>query len=205
MRSMTSTHLTALVLNVWTESCPLRRALEGAECTIEHISMRPGQTLHRIKYSENCEIPLILKRNHIRIRKAKRGEIWAESKSCNACSFVSKFPFLKVTGTDVLDKNELQIRATVPSLRDLKNLKFRLKRSSLKYEFVTETASVQRDLTKREKDALYIALQNNYFECENRTSLTSLARIVGISASSLSDLIRRGTKRAVMRYLDAGH
>lgn len=58
-------------------------------------------------------------------------------------------------------------------------------------------------LTQRQHDALAQALASGYFDVPRRIRLTDLAQDMGMSQSSLSELLRRAQRRLVEGYIDS--
>lgn len=199
---MTSKSLMQAVVKIEREDCPVTKALAGGDCYVEHLGLRTDQhTLHSIGPKNGVDVATTVLSKSIKSRTMRNGEVWIESKSCSACSFLSGLSFVEITGCVVDGEKTLQVTMVVPSLSDLRLLKRKLADSGLDYAVVDTASFEHKKMTSRERDALELALTNRYFECQDRTSLTELAHIVGISPSSLSELIRRGTKKAVMFYL----
>ncbi len=60
--------------------------------------------------------------------------------------------------------------------------------------------SSREELTKRQEDILKIALEKGYFDYPKRTSIRELARVFGISISTLSEILRSGQKKVMASY-----
>lgn len=57
-------------------------------------------------------------------------------------------------------------------------------------------------LTEREKEVVKVAYGHGYFEPERGISMTEVAHIMNVSTPSLSDVLRRGTKKMIKNYVD---
>lgn len=199
---MTSKCLMEVVLEIERDDCLVVDALSGHDCSIERLSVRIDKTLHAIQPKNGCDVGELLTTQCIKTRTTKKGAVWAESSSCSACSFFSRMSFVDIIGSATVGRKRLQARLIVPSRSDLRLLRYHLKNSGLDYEIISEKPFVHKEMTDKEKNILDIALRRNYFDCENRMSLTDLAESLGVSPSSLSELIRRATKKAVVFYLE---
>ena len=60
--------------------------------------------------------------------------------------------------------------------------------------------SSKEELTKRQEDILKIALEKGYFDYPKRTSIRELAKLFGISNSTLSEILRSGQKKVMASY-----
>ena len=202
MRAMTSKNLAEVVIEVSRDDCQVINSLSDAGCDVDRLSVRQDRTLHSIKPKDGCNLAQLFSSKYVKLRTTSKGEIWAESCSCKACAFFSKLPFVEIIGSATIGKKIIQVRAVVPSKSDLRMLRSSLRNSGLEYRFLNEKPFVHREMTPKERNLIEMALKKNFFDCENRTSLTELANLVGVSPSSLSESIRRGTKKAVVFYLE---
>lgn len=200
---MTSKSPIQVVVGIERDDCPVAQSMAGADCYAEHLAFRTdNHTLHSVKPKNGSDIMPVILSNDIKMRTIKNGEIWVETKSCSACSFLSELSLVDITGCVVTGEKTLQVTIIVPSLSDLRLLKRRLENSGLNYSIIKTAPFTHKGMTPREREALELALEKNYFDCRDRTSLTELAQIIGISPSSLSELLRRGIRKAVGFYLE---
>ncbi len=63
-----------------------------------------------------------------------------------------------------------------------------------------EFAADRSEVTYREEEILKIALEKGYFDYPKKIRLEELAKLVGIAPSTLSEILRRGTKKVLERY-----
>ncbi|BBD72688.1 bacterio-opsin activator [Sulfodiicoccus acidiphilus] len=68
---------------------------------------------------------------------------------------------------------------------------------------VLRVSKVSREepLTVRQEQALVAALETGYFDYPRRVSLSELANRLGVSASTLDEVLRRAEKNVISRYL----
>lgn len=203
MSEMTSKSLIQAVVRIKRDDCQVTNALSGEDCYVEHLALCiDHHTLHSVKPKNGCGVAPTLLSKGVKSRTIKNGEVWVESESCYACTFLSELSFVEISGCIVKGENMLQVTLIVPSLSDLRLLKRRLANSGLEYDILSTVSLAHKSMTLKERRVLELALTKHYFDCEDRTSLTELAQIIGVSPSSLSELIRRGTKKAVTFYLE---
>lgn len=203
MPTMTTKSLVQAVVRIERDDCQVVNALAGADYYLEHLALcTDNHTLHSVKPKNGCEVVPTFLSNSIKSRTTKNGEVWIKSKSCGACSFLSDLSFVEIAGCIVDQDRFLQVTLIVPSLSDLRLLKRKLANSGMEHAILDTVPFSHKEMTVKERKVLELALIRNYFDCENRTSLTDLAHLMGVSPSSLSELIRRGTKKAVTFYLE---
>jgi predicted DNA binding protein len=58
-------------------------------------------------------------------------------------------------------------------------------------------------LTARQEEIMMMAFEQGYFETPFRAKLKDLARAIGVSQTTLSEILRKGQKRIVVDYLKA--
>jgi hypothetical protein len=191
-----------MVLDIQRNDCQILKAVRGQECSIEQLSVHSDRTLVSIKSKDCHEIVRDMSYNGMKVRTARRGEIWVDGPSCTFCSFIAKFPFVKVMRVIPLVENRIQVHLVIPSRGDVRFFKSRMKRSGIDYTILSERPFQPKDMTDKEREVVFTALQRHFFDCENRTSLTTIAKDIGVSPSSLSETIRRGTKKAVVYYME---
>lgn len=137
----------------------------------------------------------------MKCRSAGNGSVWVQSPSCEPCSFFSS-PFFQVLGSRSIRNSRVQYRILLPSAMELKTLEKRMKEAGLEYDIVGIVPYMHQELTDRQREILKIALDEGYFDEKFRISLTELAEIIGMSPSSLSEILRRSFKKTVDFYFD---
>lgn len=64
---------------------------------------------------------------------------------------------------------------------------------------ITEIGN-EKTITKRQEIIIRLALESGYYECPKRTTLKDLAKIIGISHSTLGEILQRGEKAIIGGY-----
>ena len=189
------------VIEVDTKDCELSQALSGFDCVIDRISL--GANIARHKVLRNDGERVVLRKLAGRKLKVHRaaGSLWVDTPNCAACSFFSS-PFYIVLSAMAVGNDRMRCRLLLNSIRDLRALEVRMATASIHYNIQAIAPYARRELTERQRDILKIALDKGYFEQDSRTSLTKLAGMIGISPSSLSEILRRGLKKSVNFYFD---
>ncbi len=191
-----------VVIEVSRKDCVLNDILTGYNCLIERLAMGPKITLHKVLFNgDEREIMRKVAAIHVNSRKAGPGALWVESSSCTPCAFFAS-PFSNVLGSRALCDNRIQYRVLLPSIKDLRALEIRMKKAEIDYMIIGILPYLHQELTERQREILKMALENGYFADDSRTSLSDLADIIGISPSSLSEILRRSLKKSVNFYFD---
>lgn len=59
-------------------------------------------------------------------------------------------------------------------------------------------------LTKRQEEVVRIAFELGYYEHPRKMTLRDLAKVFGISPSTLSEIMQRGERKIIRQYLERG-
>lgn len=190
------------IIEVIRGDCVVDEAMAEDQCSIERLAMGPKRTLHKVAFNGNEEkVRGNLTSHGLKYRNAGTGALWVEASSCTPCVFFSS-SFSGVLGSRTLRHRKIQYRILLPSARELRSLESSMKAVGIEYELLAVIPYVHQELTERQREILSIALEHGYFDDESRTSLTQLAEIIGLSPSSLSEIMRRSLKKSVNFYFD---
>ncbi|MEM3710974.1 MAG: helix-turn-helix domain-containing protein [Thermoprotei archaeon] len=121
-------------------------------------------------------------------------------KECPVCSlFAVADGFL--IGADVLDKERMRWEVFVKDEDSLRLLSGELQRRGIEHQLVEKVHLKKTELTARQDQILRIALELGYFDFPKRIRLETLAQRLGVTAGTLSEVLRRGVKKALREYL----
>ena len=190
------------IIDLKRDDCPVTNTFAHNNCTVDRLSIRPDRTLHRVISSSDCDICSDSHQYDFKIKRINDRTAWVESCSCAVCTFFSDLSFLEVLGTMSPKRNILRFKIMTPSKSDFRALKMRLKEAGIEFDVVSVKPQPHLDLTNKEEATLKTALKLGYFENSHRISLTDLSHVVGVSPSSMSEMIRRGMKKVVNYYFD---
>ncbi len=171
--------------------------LKGAD--VSRLVVGSEKSLHRIKSDGLLDIITDLRRVSESVRKVARDVLWVEGKSCSACSFLAKSN-MPVVASRTVDEKHVAFRILVQSRKSLEFFITQMTKAGLKPK-VTDIRSGQGlSLTDREKEVLLFAFNHGYFESNRQSSLTDIAKMLDVSTSSLSDMMRRSMRKIVEDY-----
>ncbi|MEM3004354.1 MAG: helix-turn-helix domain-containing protein, partial [Candidatus Bathyarchaeia archaeon] len=96
-----------------------------------------------------------------------------------------------------LTESTIMYSFIAPSFTAYRRIILELERSSVKVKVlqVGKFESRTKVLTEKQQRILWIALQTGYFDYPRRVDSKVLSRRLGISPSTLTEIIRRGTRR----------
>lgn len=172
---------------------------------VKRLKIGPEVTLHKITSTIERETMISRLRELrgviVKVTREGKKSIWAQSLSCTACKFMSNSD-VSLLSSKTVDKGHVIYRILVSSKRRLDTLLKEMEQSDLEPRLMKYEESSKLMLTDREREVLLIALKKGYFEPDRQTSMKELAEILGVSTSSLRDVLRRGLKKIVRQYFN---
>ena len=89
---------------------------------------------------------------------------------------------------------------------ELKKLIENLEKSEFNYELIWKSKFFEEDneISQREREILLLALKFGYFETPKRIKLEEIAKSLGISKSTASELLRRALKKVIKKFVLEG-
>lgn len=205
--------MSSSLLDVWIRvirrDCDVANAISAVDlnrANVKILRVSPGRTMSshmlRIINGDPEELRAILIRKGVRVvRILNNNTLWVRSRSCSACSLLSREDCVVVEGIPTTS-TEMSYRLLVPGLRALKDIIRSLADAGLKPVVLRRAEHIEPgELTPRQLEVLLFAYKKGYFDTPRKISLTEMAGIMGIRATSLRDIIRRALKKVVRKYL----
>jgi len=97
--------------------------------------------------------------------------------------------------------HRLEIHLVIREERDLKTIMDSFRDSQWKVELISKTHVTARNLvTEREEDLIKIAFDHGYYDFPKKVNLRQLAETVGISHSTLNEILHRGERKILREY-----
>ena len=191
------------LLDVKRSDCLVVNAFADQCNTIEHLSLGEDRTIHRVTLLKGREDTFSrLHVEEVRLKRINDGTTWVEANSCAACAFFSRLPFANIVGISISGRKSVQFRILAPSRSDFSLMKSRMRDEQIEFNVLSVTTGGRKELTCRQRAIMQTAIQLRYFENRNRISLTDLAEVIGVSPSTLSEIIRRSVKKTISYYFD---
>jgi predicted DNA binding protein len=99
------------------------------------------------------------------------------------------------------DRDFLNWTVLASSNEQIKELIARMKGNGMDAKLQSiKDISTKEELTRRQEDILKISLEKGYFDYPKRTSIRKLAKLFGISISTLSEILRTAQKKVMASY-----
>jgi len=138
----------------------------------------------------------------LEVIRSKNGHVYgsAASSRCTVCKEVAKSRcFLTSVSVSSKDRAQWTIFGSDESCRDLMDA---LERRGIEVEVRLKKELEDNDLlTTRQEQILSIAFARGYFDFPKKKGLQGLATEMGIRASTLDEILRRGQKKVLGEYL----
>lgn len=169
---------------------------------VEPLRMGEEQTLHRIDSCSNPQtiLPKLQRIGKNVMRVGKNG-FWMEAHSCSACRFFANYNLVVLSSKNI-DSRRILYRIMIQNQTKLKILERDLEEAGLKPSILETEYENHSILTEREKEVVHMAYRHGYFDPERGISMTEVAQMMKVSTPSLSDVLRRGTKKMVKSYVE---
>jgi len=130
-----------------------------------------------------------------------KSSVWLESEGCEVCNTILSHDAFLVNGKSIQD-NIITYSFMVPTFEayqgivgDLKNTGHDVK--ILKVGKFEQQIGV---LTENQEKIFWLALKSGFFNYPRQIGMAELAAKLGISPATLSEIIRRGTRRLLEHY-----
>lgn len=173
---------------------------------IDVRSTSGGLTRHLVELPPD-QINKVTKSNTVRMggscKIGGRTCLWFESNGCEVCNAMLAHGSFLVSGRSV-GGDVFVYSFVAPNFDAYRGILSALKDSGLDFKIlrVKEFRSTGKALTERQEMVLWLALRAGFFEYPRRVDTTELSRMLGISSSTLSEIIRRGLRRLLEHYFE---
>lgn len=192
------------LLEISRGNCPVTNLASsiGGVSKVEQLRIGEEKTLHRIETTQDAQevLPKLQKISHNVMRVGKNG-FWIEIPSCSTCSILSSSNVVILSSRN-LDSKRILYRIMIQNESRLNVLEKNLESAGLRPRILETEYENHSLLTDREKEVVKVAYGHGYFEPEREISMTEVAHIMNVSTPSLSDVLRRGTKKMIKTYVD---
>ena len=155
---------------------------------IERLAKVPGHTNVRMRNS---------------VRLGEEAVVWFETDGCDVCNtIVSKGAFLLTAWN--IEGDRMVYTFITPNMETLRNITSTLKALNFELRILGVGKYKRRGvLTEKQEMALWLALEAGFFDYPKRINTSELSRKLGISPSTLSEIIRRGIRRLLEYYFES--
>jgi predicted DNA binding protein len=163
-------------------------------------SSSTGSVRHLMDLGEEQaeKIPLELAaKGHVEGKSA----IWLESSGCEVCNTILSNDAFLVSGKS-MQNNIISYSFMVPTLEAYRGIISALEKTGHKVTIVKVGKFEHKIdvLTENQERIFWLALKSGFFDYPRKVDMAELAAKLGISSATLSEILRRGTRRLLEHY-----
>lgn len=130
-----------------------------------------------------------------------KSAVWLESEGCEVCNTILAHDAFLVSGKSMQD-NIITYSFMVPTHEAFRGIINDLEKSGHKVS-VRKVGKFEAQidvLTENQERIFWLALKSGFFDYPRQVGMAELAAKLGISAATLSEIMRRGTRRLLEHY-----
>jgi predicted DNA binding protein len=130
-----------------------------------------------------------------------KSSVWLESEGCEVCNTILAHDAFLVSGKSMED-SIITYSFMVPTFEAYKGIIGDLEKASYKVN-VRKVGKFEQQigvLTENQERIFWLALKSGFFDYPRQVGMAELAAKLGISSATLSEIMRRGTRRLLEHY-----
>lgn len=130
-----------------------------------------------------------------------KSSVWMESEGCEVCNTILSHDAFLVSGKS-MQNNIITYSFMVPTFEAYQGIIGNLEKSGHKVN-VRKIGKFEQQigiLTENQERIFWLALKSGFFEYPRQIGMAELAGKLGISTATLSEIMRRGTRRLLEHY-----
>jgi len=130
-----------------------------------------------------------------------KSAVWMESEGCEVCNTILSYDAFLVSGKS-LEDNRILYSFMVPTFEAYQAILAELKKTDHKVN-VCKIGKFEHQigiLTENQERIFWLALKSGFFDYPRQIDMSELSKKLGISTATLSEIIRRGTRRLLEHY-----
>ena len=130
-----------------------------------------------------------------------KSSVWLESQGCEVCNTILAHDAFLVSGKSMQD-DIITYSFMVPTFEAYRGILTDLEKAGHKTKILKVGKFEQQIdvLTENQERIFWLALKSGFFDYPRQIGMTELASKLGISAATLSETMRRGTRRLLEHY-----
>jgi len=130
-----------------------------------------------------------------------KSAVWMESEGCEVCNTILSHDAFLVSGKNLTD-NMILYSFIVPTFEAYQAILAELAKTNHKV-YVRKIGKFEQQigiLTENQERIFWLSLKSGFFDYPRQIDLTNLSKKLGISPATLSEIMRRGTRRLLEHY-----
>jgi predicted DNA binding protein len=193
-----------VVLEIENKQCHMVKKL--ATLGLNHLkvvdvrSSNKGSVKHLMDLGEDQakKVP-----KHLLSHKCVEGKsaVWMESEGCEVCNTILSHDAFLVSGKS-LENSLILYNFIVPTFEAYQSILAELEKSGHRVN-VRKIGKFEQQidiLTENQERIFWLALKSGFFDYPRQINMTEFSKKLGISTATLSEIMRRGTRRLLEHY-----
>jgi predicted DNA binding protein len=130
-----------------------------------------------------------------------KSAVWMESEGCEVCNTILAHDAFLVSGKS-LEDNMILYSFMLPTFEAYQAILAELKKTGHKIN-VRKIGKFEQQigiLTEKQERIFWLALKSGFFDYPRQVDMTELSKKIGITPATLSEIMRRGTRRLLEHY-----
>ena len=168
-------------------------------------SSSSGSVKHLIELDREQlkKIPKEFKIVASRGKAESKPSIWFESEGCEVCSCILSRDAFLISGKS-MEENTIKYSFIVPTFEAYKSIVSALENSGHKVNVLKMGSFEPKTgvLTEKQERIFWLALKGGFFDYPRKIGTQELSDKLGIRPSTLSEMLRRGTRRLLEHYFE---
>jgi predicted DNA binding protein len=208
------------MVDVWRKPYHVVIEVENRQCRmlkkftalgIQHLKVTDirssisGSVKHLIElHSEQVKkVPEDFKMIAPRGKKESKPSMWFESEGCEVCNTILSLDAFLISGKS-MEKNTINYSFIVPTFEAYKGIVSALEKSGHKVNVLKMGSFEPKSgvLTEKQEKIFWLALKSGFFDYPRKIGTQELSAKLGISPATLSEILRRGTRRMLEHYFE---
>ena len=201
-----------VVIEVENRQCRILKKV--ASLGIKHLkvtdirSSHSGAVKHLIELDNEQvkKIPKDFKIVASRGKAESKPSIWFESEGCEVCNCILSRDAFLISGKS-MEEHTIKYSLIVPTFEAYKSIVSSLENAGHKVNVLKMGSFEPKTgvLTEKQEKIFWLALKGGFFDYPRKIDTRELSAKLGISPSTLSEILRRGTRRLLEHYFEKEH
>ncbi|BDR92936.1 helix-turn-helix domain-containing protein [Vulcanisaeta souniana] len=192
-----------VILEAHRGDCRVQNALKAFNLnfSIARVNVGDEVSTHLVKLDKPVDRDLLnyLRRSGLKVNVIDEETLWVSAPSCSACRALSRAGLL-VEGGKPGNEDSIVYTVLSPGIKRLRTSIRQLRSSGVKVRVLDMEQLPMPSPTERQLEVLLLAYKMGYFDRE--VNLKELAKQLGLSISTVSELLRKTLKKVVMHYFE---
>ena len=201
---MLSAMVVRVILQVRRDDCRVANTMSetGVGFNVVKVNIGVDASKHLVVLNDKVagEVASYLRRRGLYVYIVDDKTLWIKGPSCSACRVLANFDLI-INGSHPT-RDRAIYNVWLPSRGRVPGLIKDLRKSNLNFKVMDVEDVSDMELTEKQFEALTLAYKRGLFDKRRKVSMTELAKELGVTPSTYSELLRKALKKVVKHYFD---